>query len=1066
MKTLLLKLGKKALLPLLLITTITASAQNYYDSIGTVIWDATVNSGYNNHITLIGRDDTLIINQKQITNGSNPLLSVGLGNIFATNAANTNTFSNDRNYLVWGDNNGNMNDSGTDLSITFGGATGVTTTTDLPNKKWKIVESGGDVGLTKIAIPTSDLTGLPALSGNDAYVMIVASDASFTTNVETVFLTANGTKQEGNFDFDGTQYFTFGVAHETVLSRSLAFDGATNCMKVGNVNNLSATFSMMFWVKPNGQNAAANDRTILSKYDGSTGFRVYLSTDNKLNISWSGGTQLTSSTVLPNSEWHNIGVIYNSNIIKLYIDGVLDRSVASAIPATNSNIFSMGAEYRNKSDIRNYFNGEIDEVKLWNKTISGTHIRFMMNQEILQNGNKTKGTILPGTVTKNDLTSLSWASLVAYYSMNSFIGTHINDDSAYNYRGNIYTISKITVGNQTAPMPYETAANGPWTTPGSWTNGASQSLPYAKSIINNSTVISWNIVRTNHNITSSANKTLLGLIVNSNTLIANNDTKLQITHYLKLDGKIDLVGRSQLIQELNSDFDPISSGSLERDQQGQSNIYNFNYWSSPVSTINNTSINNGYTVAGVMKDGTDPNNIQDILWSSGVDGAPTSPITLSNYWIFKFQNNGISSNWSSVGETGLLLPGQGFTLKGSGALSAQQNYTFIGKPNNGTITSPILANDLNLCGNPYPSAIDANKFIRDNATSITGTLYFWEHYSTNTSHITQSYQGGYATRTLVGGTPPVAPSGVSGLGSSSKIPGKYIPVGQGFFVIGSATGGNITFGNNQRIFIKENSASSNTLFKTNSYAVSSVPDSQYDNSEDDITDDTFMKLRLGFNSTNNQHKQILIGFMNEFATSGYDNGYDAESLDNQPIDMYFLNNYKKLNIQGEGYFNQNSIYPLGVKTATSGMVSFVVDATEYFAEDQDIFIYDNVTGIYNSIKNQPYQVSLPSGTIENRFSLCFKNSNALGVVEIEIENGFTVSHSQADNMINIHSTIADVSIKSIALFNMVGQNVASLLTENLTQNEIHMPLTNISSGAYVVKVTTDKGDVTKKILVK
>jgi hypothetical protein len=109
-------------------------------------------------------------------------------------------------------------------------------------------------------------------------------------------------------------------------------------------------------------------------------------------------------------------------------------------------------------------------------------------------------------------------------------------------------------------------------------------------------------------------------------------------------------------------------------------------------------------------------------------------------------------------------------MKGSGAATANQNYTFVGKPNNGVITSPIAANNANLSGNPYASAIDANKFINDNLSAITGTLYFWEHFSTNTSHNLLEYQGGYAARNLTGGSIPVSPAGVSGLGSSTRTP--------------------------------------------------------------------------------------------------------------------------------------------------------------------------------------------------------------------------------------------------------------------------------------------------------
>ena len=688
-----------------------------------------------------------------------------------------------------------------------------------------------------------------------------------------------------------------------------------------------------------------------------------------------------------------------------------------------------------------------------------------MNQEITQNGTVTKGTIIPTSITKNDVSALNWSNLQAYYSMNSFIGTHINDDSSNSNRGNLFVPNQVIVNVQTSPMPYDTRVNGDWSSTGTWVNGGVQSVPNSTSIVDGTTTIDWNIVRTSHTISSPSNKTLLGLFVNSNTLSATNDTKIEVSHYLKLDGKIDLVGKSQLIQPINSDLDVTSSGSLERDQQGQSNKYNYNYWSSPVSSINSTTINHGFTVNGVMKDGT-TTTPQNITWSSGVDGAATSPITIASYWIFKFQNLSNSyANWGAVGQNGALLSGQGFTMKGSATGTATQNYTFVGKPNNGTITSTVSANNLNLCGNPYASAIDADAFIDDNASSIVGTLYFWEHYSTNTSHNTFMYQGGYATYTKVGGTAPVAPTGISGLGSSSKTAKRFIPVGQGFFVTGSATGGTITFRNSQRLFIKEDNATSYTLFRNSSNpTVSTV--SANNNAEDTFTQEQFAKIRLGYSSADNYHRQILVGFMNQHATSGFDNGYDALSLETLTNDMYFLNGGNKLNIQGEGYFNANSIYPLGVKNATAGNVKFTIDGLENFDTNQNIYIYDNVTNLYQEIRNQAYQINLPAGTFEDRFSLRFTNPSALGTNQNELQNGLSITHSQGNNMINIKNDLNEVSIKSVALFNLLGQSVTDWKMNNQNQSNVELPVSGLSIGAYIVKVITDKGDVTKKILIK
>lgn len=1032
--------------------------QNLYDSNGTIIWDAALNSDFNNNIDFIGRDNNAGINKKQNTDVTpQPMLKIGLGTIAANNASNHNTFTTDRMFLVWGDNNGDMNDNASQLTIPFAGGSGIATIVNTPNKIWKIVETGGDVGNTRISIPTASLSSLPPLSGNDAYVLIIADDESFTTNTETVFLTSSGANQIANYDFDGVKFFTFGVANESTGENQLTLDGTDDYIKFGNVNNLTSSFTMMFWIKPNGQNDTNSDRTIVSKFNGVNGYRVYLSTDNKINVVWSEGTTLTSDTPIPNGKWHNITITFTSNRLNLYIDCVLDKSVASVLPIANNNLFIIGAEYRNKSDIRNYFKGEIDEFRLWNRVIGISQLKFILNQEISQNGLDTKGALMPNTLSRNDVSTIKWSALTAYYTMNSFIGTHINDDSLNDNRGYLVSESNVIVEPQKAPLPYQSISSGLWTNETTWTNDSSIYVPNSLSIVDNVTPISWNIVKTKHNITSSSDNRVLGLIVDENTYSVSNDTRIEITHYLKLNGKIDLVGKSQLIQVLNSDLDPTSSGSLERDQQGQSNKFNYNYWSSPVSSINNSTINHGYTLNHILKDGT-TSTPQNPIWTSGVNGAPTSPITLSKYWIFKFQDfpNG-TANWSYVGNTGTVLPGQGFTLKGSGAATANQNYTFVGKPNNGNITASVMSNNLNLTGNPYPSAIDANKFIDDNASSITGTLYFWEHYNTNTSHASPDYQGGYATYTKTGGTAPVAPSGISGLGSSAKKPKRYIPIGQGFFVKGSATGGTINYNNNQRTFIKENAAASYNVFRT----------SNQNTTEESNTDEeeTFMKIRLGYDSANQYHRETLLGFMNQNASSDYDNGYDGISIETLTNDMYFISGDYKLNIMAEGYFNPNGIYAIGVKNATPGNIRFSIDELENTDESLPIYLYDNETNSYHNIRQEAFKVYLPAGTFENRFSLRFSTGTALST-QNHTWNGLQIIHAMNSKTLTILNETLQCNIKTVELYNLLGQKTNSWSLENTAQNEINIAVNNINTGAYLVKVITDKGNTTKKIIIK
>jgi hypothetical protein len=853
---------------------------------------------------------------------------------------------------------------------------------------------------------------------------------------------------DGILDIFDTNDAAMGSPRDLSRKLYLDFDGrndyAENVSLLGGLSNAT----LMAWID---LNSTFSTTGVIVGQD-----KFQLRVTNTKNLqAIVNGTTLTFGTALNTSQWYHVAASYGGGTLSLYLNGnlVASQAVTGSISSDTSKL-TLG---KNPLSASNYFKGKIDEVRVFNSALTASQIQRMVYQEIQNSSSQVRGTIVP-----KDIESLPFANLIRYYRMDTYKDDIIDDltTSTVDIGSGMKIYNHKVIAVQEAPMPFATVRTGTF---------ASAVDDPTKDIRGLDVMDSdFSIIQVKHNITETANSIDLGMFVDPGvTINMTNDTKLQNDWYLKLDGKIDLVGKSQLVQTAQSDLDVSSSGFVERDQQGQSNLYNYNYWSSPVSSINSGTINHGFTVAGVMKDGT-TSIPQNITWTTGYDGSPTSPLTLSSYWIYKFQNSTNSyANWSPVGQNGTLLSGQGYTLKGSGASTLNQNYTFVGKPNNGLITSIVGAGNLNLCGNPYASALDANKFIDDNASSILGTLYFWEHYTTNSSHSTIQYQGGYGTYTKTGGTPPVAPSGISGLGSSSKVAKRFIPIGQGFFVTGSTSGGTITFNNSQRLFIKEDDiVNSFTLFKNVNRAITENVDPLMNNAQDNVEPQQFMKIRLGFTSTDNLHRQILLGFMNEFATSGYDNGYDGISIETLSNDMYFINGNDKLNISGEGFFNVNTIYPLGVKNATSGLVTFVVDDKENFDEGQDIFIYDNETNTYNSIKSQGYQVYLPSGTYDSRFSLRFSDDSSLGVVENGDVKGIHVTHSQVNNTIYIKNLQQNIVVKSVIMFNLLGQEITAWQTNNLDQTDIRLQIGNMSSGTYIIKVLTDGGLLSKKIIVK
>lgn len=847
----------------------------------------------------------------------------------------------------------------------------------------------------------------------------------------------------------------------------LNFDGIDDNVTFKNNYSLSTgSFSIETWVKSN--ETDGNNQTIFSKRVGTStadGYDLKL-VNNIISFNWNNGNSIESNFAINTDRWYHVVVTFNGTNYNLYIDGIQVQSpVAGSNPiANNSANCILGAMDQASGIPFTYFNGWMDELRIWKVELTVEQIRQMMNQEIQDDNGDVKGAIVP-----LNIPGLTWSNLDGYYQMNEatdILNGYVLGKAASVINGKLRNIG--TQQPETAPLPYTSRISGQdWSQDNTWTYHDVWDVPNSLGI-DGITRIDWNIVKTDHNISSIGNKTVLGLLVSSNVISAENDSKIEVSHYLKLDGKIDLVGKSQLIQTEGSILDVNSAGSIERDQQGQSNKYNYNYWSSPVSPINTTANNTNYTVGGVLKDGTNPSLPSTIKWVGGYDGSPTTPISLARYWIYKFDNYANAyANWVRAGETGSLRVGQGFTLKGSGAAGTTQNYTFIGKPNNGTIAvNTVSSGQLLLAGNPYPSALDSKAFINDNLDSIDGSLYFWEHYTTNNTHVLRNYQGGYAVRNLTDGVPPVSPPLISGLGSSTKIPQQFIPVGQGFFLRGkSGAGGTITFKNSQRAFQKESQTEvSNTMFKIASNIKKQKAGGNNSNSAP-LIKDTFKKVRLGFNSNNNYHRQVLIGFMNNNATSGMDYGYDANNFDNFPNDMYFLNGENKLVIQGEGFFDPNGIYPIGVKADSPGNVQFTLDELENFEKNQNIFIYDSTDKSYHNIRNESFEVMIPKGENNNRFSLCFKDKKEKEVKENKNPKNLKMSHLQGKNVFYIDNSSQETSIKKVILYNMNGQSIATWNIEDQSLQNIQLPIKNLSSGVYIAKIYTSAGELSKKIII-
>ena len=1085
---------------------VNGTSQDYVDSDNNIIWNQASHTGYNFNVTGLGRDDASNLMQKQSRNSSTSNdITVGIGDIAATNAGNTKTFFKDKTFLMWGHDNG-ATTAGTDITKDFGAATGIVTNlTATPiSRTWKMVVTD-TVPTVKLSVPETLVSA--SNLGGETYVMIVADDAAFTTNVTSATMTTNGSNLEVDFYFEGTKYITFGATEELLnVSRSAAFDGTDTYLTAGNVNDLANTdFTISAWVK---RNVGATKFDIISKRnyfdenlpsepgpdnDGfyTHGYAFRINTNGQFRVVWrdpddSSNNVLQTSAAIPENEWHHIAVSFDmgTNMTRLYIDGFEEDNDDTLNPmGTPSDAhFLIGAAHHIKRQQR--AQGNIDEVRVWNTTLSANQIRYIMNQEIENNSNFADGKIIPTNISQNDINTISWTNLIAYYSMNNLVFGSVKDVS--NSGNDASMINFDSLDAQTAPLPYQTTQNGNWDDPNTWLNGSVQYLPGIDSYLDALETINYNIAIINHEITmnnantsliptaNNGNRTLLALTINSGaklTLEGDNTNHtgyaLTVSHHLKLDGTLDLEGESQLLQAPNSDLDVTSTGILQKDQQGTKDMYTYNYWSSPVSFVNGSTNNTQFRLNdNILKNGTNSASPSLITFvSNSFNGSISGEdISIADYWIWKFTNANSNdfSSWIQVKSDGVINVGEGFSMKGvtdtAGMVTETQNYVFEGKPNNGDINLNLSPGNDYLVGNPYPSAIDANAFILDNISDnggnaasniIDGTLYFWDHFGGG-SHQLSTYQGGYATYTLAGGV--VAISNDTRINASgavgTKTPGRYIPVGQGFFVVADA-GGNVSFKNSQRAFQKEGVPSS--VF-AKSYTKAKAHNSATDQRQ---------KIKLMLDGPDGYYRQILIS-EDENASTDFDLGYDARLIEDNVEDMYWVTPNHKLVIQAVDHFNENQKLALGLKINKAGIATLKIDALEHVDPNLELSIYDTVTGIYHDLRANNFEVFLETGTYENRFLLAFNRAETLNtnIQDLDVLEVQFLNDSKTLIIQNPHHT----NISKITIHNAIGQSVFhqdSIKPETLISNTI----SNMKAGIYIVSLDTDLGKLSKKIII-
>ena len=156
---------------------------------------------------------------------------------------------------------------------------------------------------------------------------------------------------------------------------------------------------------------------------------------------------------------------------------------------------------------------------------------------------------------------------------------------------------------------------------------------------------------------------------------------------------------------------------------------------------------------------------------------------------------------------------------------------------------------------------------------------------------------------------------------------------------------------------------------------------------------------------------------------------------------------------------------LGFRSSSDGNYTINIDQADGLLINQAVYLEDKLTNTVTDLKSGDYTFTTAAGTFNDRFVLKYTNKT-LSIDETDKEDGILVLYSNNYKSLIIHNNDLYSTVNSVAIFNITGQNIANWEVNDSEQTNIQFPIKNTSSGIYIVKVKTTKGESNKKIIIK
>ena len=202
--------------------------------------------------------------------------------------------------------------------------------------------------------------------------------------------------------------------------------------------NITSAITLSAWVKRDVDTNAWG--AIVSKWNGGLSKRsygIYVSNTGfwAFHLSSTGGDNINvqSNDQALADGWHHILGVYDGTNMNLYIDGVNQTD-----SDTISGIYGIDQDLEIGSFSSGDFDGQIDEVKIWNRSLSDSEILAIYNNE-----------------------SILHSDAVDFYGVGATVKANVTINDLIDNRGNLET-EEVTIQSVTPPEDTCTYTSGDW----------------------------------------------------------------------------------------------------------------------------------------------------------------------------------------------------------------------------------------------------------------------------------------------------------------------------------------------------------------------------------------------------------------------------------------------------------------------------------------------------------------------------------------------------------------------------------------------------------------------------